>query len=86
MLVTKMKQARIKCRECCCWSLTYGIKRKIRGDKTLIHTFIKRIEGKTNQNDNKITIKKQKQKTLNRRTQPKRGVKKYISPALLWKD
>ena len=52
MVVTKMKQAKIKCRECNCWSLTSDIKKKIRGYNTLIHTFTKRMEGKTNADDN----------------------------------
>ena len=52
MVVTKMKQAKIKCRECNCWSLTSDIKKKIRGYNTLIHTFTKRMEGKTNDDDN----------------------------------
>ena len=52
MVVTKMKQAKIKCRECNCWSLTCDIKKKRRGYKTLIHTFTNRIEGKTNDDDN----------------------------------
>ena len=46
MVVTKMKQAKIKCRECDCWSLTCGIKKKRRGYKTLIHTFTKRLKTK----------------------------------------
>ena len=76
MLVTKMKQARIKCRECYCWSLTYGIKRRIRGYKTLIHTFIKRIEDKTNQNDNKNNNKKTKTKNLEQENPTKERRKK----------
>ena len=62
MVPTKMKQARIKCRECNCWSLTCGIKKKnknkkttknkIRGYKT-IHTFTKKIEEKANDNNKK---------------------------------
>ena len=52
MVVTKMKQAKIKCRECNCWSLTSDIKKKIRGYNTLIHTFTKGMEGKTNDDDN----------------------------------
>ena len=43
MVVTKMKSAKIKCRECDCWSLTWGIKKKIRGYKT-IDTLTKRIK------------------------------------------
>ena len=43
MVVTKMKSAKIKCRECDCWSLTCGIKKKIRGYKT-IDTLTKRIK------------------------------------------
>ena len=53
MVVTKLKQVKIKCRECACWFLTFGIKIKIRGHKTLIHTFTKRIEDKTNNSNNK---------------------------------
>ena len=51
MVVTKMKQAKIRCRECDI------LEKKIRGYKT-IHTFTKRIEGKTNDsnNDNNISI------------------------------
>ena len=49
MVVTKMKKAKIKCRECDCWFLTCGIKKKIKGYKTLIHTFTKRIDDKTKQ-------------------------------------
>ena len=43
-----MKKAKIKCRECDCWSLTCDIKKKkmkIRGYKE-IHTFTKKIEDK----------------------------------------
>ena len=44
-----MKKAKIKCRECDCWSLTCDIKKKkkmkIRGYKE-IHTFTKKIEYK----------------------------------------
>ena len=49
----KMKQVKIKCRECDCWFLTFVIKKKIRGYKTLIHTFTKRIEHKTKNSNNK---------------------------------
>ena len=55
MVVTKIKQAKVKYRECDCWSLTYGIKIKIKKEKRVyktIHTFTKRIEDKTNTNDN----------------------------------
>ena len=52
MVVTKMKQAKIKCRECNCWLLTCDIIKKRRGYKTLIHTLTNRIEGKTNDDDN----------------------------------
>ena len=67
-----MKQA--KCRECDCWSLTYTIKKKIkiRGYKTLLHTFTKMIEDKTNQNKNNNNNNNKENKTLNRRTQSKR--------------
>ena len=51
MVVTKMKWAKIKCRECDFWSLTCGIKKKIRGYKT-IHTLTKRIKDRTNDNAN----------------------------------
>ena len=51
MVVTKMKQAKIKCRECDCRSLPCGIKKKIRGYKT-IHTLTKRIKDRTTDNDN----------------------------------
>ena len=50
MVVTKMKQAKIKCREYDCWSLTCDIKKK--GYKT-IHVFTQRIEDKTNDNNDK---------------------------------
>ena len=49
----KMKQVKIKCRECDCRFLTFGIKKKIRRYKTLIHTFTKRIEDKTNNSTDK---------------------------------
>ena len=50
MVVTKMKKAKIKCRECDCWSLTCGIKKKMRGYKT-IHTLTKRIKNRTTDNN-----------------------------------
>ena len=91
MVVKKMKQTKIKCGECDCWSLTYGIKKKIRRHKILIHTFTKRIEDKTDNNNNdkmiknnQNTNKKQKQKTLNRRAQSKRGNKKHTSYLLTY--
>ena len=37
---------------CDCWSLTCGIKKKIKGYKTLIHTFTKKIEDKRNDDNN----------------------------------
>ena len=81
MAVTKMKYAKIKCRECDCWALTCGIKKKVREYKTLIHTTAKRMEDKTNNNDNnKTKIKKQ---PLNKRTQSKRGDKKKLHPTLI---
>ena len=55
MVVTRMKQAKIKCRECDCWSLTCGMKNKKKGEKKgykTIHTFTKRTEHKTNNNNN----------------------------------
>ena len=51
MVVTKMKKAKIKCRECDCWSLTCDIKKKIRRYKT-IHTLTKRIKDRTTDNNN----------------------------------
>ena len=51
MVVTKMKKAKIKCRECDCSSLTCGIKNKIRGYKT-IHTLTKRIKDRTTDDNN----------------------------------
>ena len=47
MIVKKMKYAKIKWRECNCWSINFGKKKKTRGYKTLIDTFAKRIEDKT---------------------------------------
>ena len=57
-----MRQVKIAGREWGCSSLQY--KRKIRGPETLTHTFTKRIEEKTSQNDNnnKINRKKNKEK------------------------
>ena len=46
IVMTKMKQVAVKCRECDCWSLICDIKKKIRGYKTLIHTFTKRLKTK----------------------------------------
>ena len=46
----------MKCRECDCWALTFGIKKRIKGYKTLIHTFTKRIE------DKQMMIKNNKKK------------------------
>ena len=51
MIVTNMKQAKFKCRECDCCSLNCGIKKKKIGYKTT-HTFTKRIEDKANDNNN----------------------------------
>ena len=51
-VVTKIKLAKIKGRECDRWFLTCGIRKKTRGYKTLIHTFTKRIENKRNYKDN----------------------------------
>ena len=45
-----MKKAKIKCRECDCLSLTCGIKKKIRGYKT-INALTKRIKVRTTDND-----------------------------------
>ena len=59
-----MKEAKIKCRECDCWSLTWGIKKKIGGYKTLIHTFTKRIEEKANNNNNNNNKTKTKTKNI----------------------
>ena len=39
-----------------CWSLTCSIKKKIRWYKTLIHTFTKKIENKTNNFNNNNNI------------------------------
>ena len=93
MVVTKMKQVKIKCRECDCWFLTFGIKKKIRGYKTLIHTFTKRIEHKTknsnnknnnnnnsnnnNNHKNKNNNQTKAKKALNRRTQSREKIKKH---------
>ena len=44
------KQAKIKCRKWDCWSSNCGIK-KLRGYKSIIHTFIKIIKDKTNDDD-----------------------------------
>ena len=83
-----MKKAKINCRECGCSSLNSVAKKKIRGYKTLIHTFTKGL--KTTKiittliiiTIKIVAIKKQKQnkKTLNRRTQSKRGDKKIYIP------
>ena len=35
---------------CDCWSLPYGIIKKVKGFETLTHTFKNRIGDKTNQN------------------------------------
>ena len=51
MVFTKMKKAKIKCRECDCSSLTCGNKKKMRGYKT-IHTLTKRIKNRTTDNNN----------------------------------
>ena len=48
-----MAVTKITYRECDCWSLPYGIRKKIRGHETL-NTFTKKIGDKTNQN--KINI------------------------------
>ena len=53
MIVTNMKQAKFKCRECDCCSLNCGIKKKKIGYKTT-HTFTKRIEDKANDDNNNI--------------------------------
>ena len=50
MVVTKMKKTKIKCRECDCLSLACGIKKKIRGYKT-IHTLTKSIKDRTTDNN-----------------------------------
>ena len=54
-----------KCSERDCLSSTCGIKKKIRGFKTLIHTFTKRLEYKTvnttnNKNNNNTKNKSKK--------------------------
>ena len=72
MVITKMKKAKINCRECGCSSLNSVAKKKIRGYKTLIHTFTKRTEdykshNNTNNNNNKNSSNKKtktKQKNI----------------------
>ena len=55
MIVTNMKQAKFKCRECDCCSLNCGIKKKKKIGYKTTHTFTKRIEDKAN-DDNNINI------------------------------
>ena len=72
MVITKMKKTKINCRECGCSSLNSVAKKKVRGYKTLIHTFTKRTEdyknhNNTNNNNNKNSSNKKtktKQKNI----------------------
>ena len=72
MVITKTKKAKINCRECGCSSLNSVAKKKVRGYKTLIHTFTKRTEdyknhNNTNNNNNKNSSNKKtktKQKNI----------------------
>ena len=80
----------MKCRKYDCLSLTFVIKKRISGYKTLIHKFTKRIEDKQmmikNSNNKGLIImiiitiirinREQKQKSLNRQTESKRGDRK----------
>ena len=52
MIVTNMKQAKFKCRECDCCSLNCGIKKKKKIGYKTTHTFTKRIEDKANDDNN----------------------------------
>ena len=52
MIVTNMKQAKFKCRECDCCSLNCGIKKKKKTGYKTTHTFTKRIEDKANDDNN----------------------------------
>ena len=63
-----MGLAQITSRKCRCWSLPYGIKKKIRGHETLTHVFTKKIWDIANNNVKKI----------NRRTQSNAKNKKKI--------
>ena len=63
-----MGLAQITSRKCRCWSLPYGIKKKIRGYGTLTHVFTKKIWDIANNNVKKI----------NRRTQSNAKNKKRI--------
>ena len=63
-----MGLAQITSRKCRCWSLPYGIKKKIRGYETLTHVFTKKIWDIANNNVKKI----------NRRTQSNAKNKKKI--------
>ena len=63
-----MGLAQITSRKCRCWSLSYGIKKKIRGYETLTHVFTKKIWDIANNNVKKI----------NRRTQSNAKNKKKI--------
>ena len=47
-----MKYAKIKCKKCDCSSSTCGIKKKIRGYKTLIIIITERNKDKRNNNNN----------------------------------
>ena len=79
MVITKMKKAKINCRECGCSSLNSVAKKKIRGYKTLIHTFTKRTEdyknhNNTNNNNNKNSSNK-KTKTKQKNIKQKDPIK-----------
>ena len=79
MVITKMKKAKINCRECGCSSLNSVAKKKIRGYKTLIHTFTKRTEdyknhNNTNNNNNKNSSNK-KTKTKRKNIKQKDPIK-----------
>ena len=56
MIVTNMKQAKFKCRECDCCSLNCGIKKKKKIGYKTTHTFTKRIEDKANDDNNNNNI------------------------------
>ena len=68
MAIKKMGLAQITRRKCRCWSLPYGMKKKIRGYETLTHVFTKKIWDIANNNVKKI----------NRRTQSNAKNKKRI--------
>ena len=77
MVITKMKKAKINCRECGCSSLNSVAKKKIRGYKTLIHTFTKRTEDYKNHNN---TNNNSNKKNSNKKTKTKQKNIKQKDP------